>query len=72
MKEPRIYRFVEERLRALSKDLAPFEQIKYFVLLPEDFSQEKGELTPTLKVKREEVLKRYQELLLPFYEGETG
>ena len=37
---------------------APVEQIKRFEILPEDFSQPTGELTPTLKVKRNVVYQR--------------
>lgn len=47
--------------------LASYERIKYFVLLEEDFSAAKGELTPTLKVKRDVVLARYAHLLEPYY-----
>ena len=59
LKEPRLLQKVDERLRLRTKDFAPFEQIKYFHLLPCEMTQEAGELTPTLKVKRRVVMERY-------------
>ncbi len=68
LNDSKIYQMIEGRIEALSKDLANFEKIKYFVLLEHDFTQSAGELTPTLKVKREVVFSRYKDLLAPFYE----
>lgn len=49
--------------------LAKYETIKQFVILPRDLSIDEGELTPSLKVKRKAVEKRYSELLDKMYEG---
>lgn len=68
LKNPKIYEWMDQKVQALGRDLANYEKIKYFALLENDFSQAAGELTPTLKVKREVVLSRYKEKLLPFYE----
>jgi long-chain acyl-CoA synthetase len=46
---------------------ASFEAIKKFAILPRDLSQEAGELTPTLKVKRKVVTEKYRSLLDGFY-----
>jgi long-chain acyl-CoA synthetase len=43
---------VQEIVDGINKDLGSWESIKYFKLLPEDFSEAAGEMTPTLKVKR--------------------
>ena len=43
----------QEIERTVNGDLARYEQIKKFTLLPEDFSQEAGELTPTQKTQAE-------------------
>ncbi len=67
LKDEKIYRFLEERIAAKCCDLANFEKIKYFALLENDFSQSDGELTPTLKVKRETVLAKHREALDRFY-----
>ncbi|GMV39037.1 MAG: AMP-dependent synthetase [Myxococcales bacterium] len=53
----------------LNAGLAKFETIKKFAVLPEDFSIENGELTPSLKVKRKTVETRYKDLLDSFYTG---
>jgi long-chain acyl-CoA synthetase len=44
-----------------------YSSIKKFALLPADFSQETGELTPTLKVKRKFTSEKFRELLDSFY-----
>ncbi len=67
LKNEKIHQLLEQRVDALTQHLANFEKIKYFALLENDFSQNAGELTPTLKVKRDVVIARYQYLLLPFY-----
>ena len=53
----------------LNKELASYETIKKFALLPADFAQETGELTPTLKVKRKVVETKYRSVLDDFYAG---
>jgi long-chain acyl-CoA synthetase len=47
--------------------LAPFEQIRYFRLLPEELSVETDLITPTLKVKRHVVEEKYGDLLEEMY-----
>ncbi|NEL86294.1 long-chain fatty acid--CoA ligase, partial [Escherichia coli] len=48
--------------------LAPYEQIKQFTLLPQNFSAENGELTNTLKLRRPIVYKNYKEIIERMYE----
>lgn len=62
------YQVVERRLRERTKDFAPYEQIKYFHLLPKELSQEAGELTPTLKIKRRVVMERYHAVIEGLYQ----
>jgi long-chain acyl-CoA synthetase len=52
--------------------LAHFEQPKKVALLEHDFTIESGELTPTLKVKRRVVDKRYKALIDALYESPGG
>lgn len=68
LKDSKIYQFIESRVEEKTRDLASFEKIKYFVLLENDFTQSAGELTPTLKVKREVVFSRYRTELEKLYE----
>jgi long-chain acyl-CoA synthetase len=58
-----IHRDIEEH----SKDLAPFERIKKIRLLDREFSIESGEMTPSLKIKRNIVEKRYKEIIDSLY-----
>ncbi len=65
--DPRVEAMIRGRVDEINRQLASFEQVKKFVLLGTDFSQETGELTPTLKVKRKVVLKKYGNLLDSLY-----
>jgi long-chain acyl-CoA synthetase len=51
---------MEQEIRTTLRELAGFEMPKKLVLLPQDFSVEAGELTPTLKVKRRVVEHRHR------------
>jgi long-chain acyl-CoA synthetase len=54
-------------IEAVNSDLAPFEQIKTFALLPRELSADDGELTPTLKVRRRIVLEHFRDLIESLY-----
>ncbi len=49
-------------------ELASFEQVKRFALLPTQFSIDTGELTPTLKLKRRVVMERWQDVVEGIYQ----
>ena len=59
---------IEEEIAKSTDDLARYEKIKKFALLKRDFEIEKGEMTPTLKVKRNIVEDKYKILIDSFYE----
>ena len=61
---------VDGVIREFNKELPSYETIKKFAVIADDFTQESGELTPTMKVKRKVVTKRYWEVLDGFYEKE--
>lgn len=67
LSNPVVYERVAARIDELTQDLASYEKIKYFILLENDFTQASGELTPTLKVKREVVLSRHRQELDALY-----
>lgn len=62
-----IYTFLMKRIEERTKDLPAYEHVKKIVVLPEQFTEEKGELTPTMKVKRKEVTRKYQKKLDALY-----
>ena len=70
VRDPIIVRFFEGRVEARQKELAGYEKVKRIALLPRPFSQEAGELTPTLKVRRRIVIDRHQDLIDAMYARE--
>ena len=60
---------VRKAVARVNKQLAPFEQIRKFRVLAQDFSIETGELTPTMKVRRSRVLENNRELVSELYMG---
>lgn len=63
-----IYKMMMERIETLQQQLAHYEQIKRFTLLPHHFSMERGELTNTLKMKRKVINENYQDEINAMYE----
>jgi long-chain acyl-CoA synthetase len=68
-KEPKVIELIQEELDKVNSRYAQVERIKKFVILDHDLSQETGELTPTLKVKRNVVNEKYADLLESLYTG---
>ncbi len=60
---------VRKAVARVNKQLAPFEQIRKFRVIERDFSIETGELTPTMKVRRNRVLENHRELVSELYLG---
>jgi long-chain acyl-CoA synthetase len=58
-KDPKVAELIQGELDAVNANYARVEQIKKFFILDHDLSQETGELTPTLKVKRNVVNEKY-------------
>lgn len=56
---PRVVAIVEEVVDSVNAERSRFEQIKRFRILPRDFEMVRGELTPTLKLKRRIVLEHF-------------
>ncbi len=65
----RIRELISEHVEAVNSKFARVEQVKKFEILPEDFSQEGGELTPTMKVKRAVVAEKYEPQIEGLYSG---
>ena len=64
----RINEMMMERIDTLQQQLAQYEQIKRFTLLPQPFSLERGELTNTLKIKRRVLNENYKKEINKMYE----
>ncbi|MCA2976892.1 MAG: long-chain fatty acid--CoA ligase [Myxococcaceae bacterium] len=67
LKRPEVVGAVKAAIDAVNADLPPYSTLKRFFIVPRDFSQETGELTPTLKVKRKVVTASYQAELAALY-----
>lgn len=65
---PKVNAMMKERIDTLQQTLSPYEQIKRFTILPKPFSMESGELTNTLKLRRQVVNKNYKEFIDKMYE----
>jgi long-chain acyl-CoA synthetase len=60
---------IEAHLAKVNEKFARVEQVKKIAILPHDLSQESGELTPTLKVKRAVVADKHQDEIEKLYAG---
>jgi long-chain acyl-CoA synthetase len=69
VKRPEVVEHYKRLVDEVTVDLAQFEKIKKIALLTKEFTQESGEITPTLKVKRRVVEERYKSTIDAMYEG---
>ena len=64
---------IQKAIDDANKDLANIEQVKKFTILPRELSQDEGELTPTLKIKREKVYENFKSEIDELYgDGDNG
>src|SRR5215208_1810249 len=66
---PEVRTTIEEHLAKVNAKFARVEQVKKIAILPRDLSQEGGELTPTMKVKRNVVAEKYAGEIDALYSG---
>ena len=69
---PEIIKFFRDRIDKQSAELANYEKIKRFTLMPREFTQDGGELTPTLKVKRKVIMQKYADVIENMYAGKDS
>ena len=62
-------KLVQKDVTAITAHLSDYERVRRVALLPEEFSIEKGEMTPTLKVKRAVIDQKYGKLIEELYRG---
>ncbi len=66
---PEVRAVIQAHLDKVNRKFARVEQVKKFAILPRDLSQEGGELTPTMKVKRNVVAEKYADRIDALYSG---
>jgi long-chain acyl-CoA synthetase len=64
---PDVLQLYQQAIDAINQELAQFERIKRFALLSREFSIEQGELTPTMKVRRQVIESRYRDVIEGLY-----
>jgi long-chain acyl-CoA synthetase len=68
-----ILALIQQEVDKSQVNLSRFEKIKKIALLDREFDQESGEITPSLKVKRDIIEQKYRQLIDSLYEeGERG
>ncbi len=66
-RHPKVHRLFEHIVDNINADLPSFTQIRKFTLLDHEFTLDAGELTPTLKVKRFAIAKKYKDVIDAMY-----
>lgn len=67
LRQSAVVAFFESRIEALQQELAKFQRVKKFTLLPRAFSIEMGELTPTMKLRRRIIETNYRDEIDDMY-----
>ncbi len=68
---PRVRALIMEQVEKVNEEFAQYERVKKVALISEEFSIEKGELTPTLKARRAAIESRYKHLIDELYQEQT-
>jgi long-chain acyl-CoA synthetase len=63
---------LQKDVDALNATLAPYETIKRFAVLANDFTEAAGEVTPSLKIKRKVVVDKYRTIIDSMYQSDLG
>jgi len=67
VKNPEVIRFLQAEVDRLCANLASYEKVKKIALLDRDFEIGAGEMTPTLKVMRSFIERKYQPIIEALY-----
>ena len=70
VKDPKVKKLYEEIVKKVNKELQSHEVLKKVGVMPEEWSIEGGELTPSMKLKRRVILERYKDRIDALYGGE--
>ena len=66
-----VQRLIRGEINQYSSDFADFERVRMFTLMAEEFSEESGEMTPTLKLKRPVIMENHKAAIDQMY-GDDG
>ena len=67
IQHPEVIELYRKRIDERSKEFANYEKVKEFTLLPDEFSVDRNEITPTMKIKRKFVAEKYNEDINKMY-----
>jgi long-chain acyl-CoA synthetase len=70
LEHPKVRSLYHHIVENINKDLSRFETLKRFALLPEPFTQEAGELTPTKRLRRQIIERHYRREINEMYWGQ--
>ncbi|MEA1961704.1 MAG: AMP-binding protein [Bacillota bacterium] len=65
--QPLLQKMVAEAVQSANQQLENFETIKHYEIIPRRFTEENGELTPTMKTKKQVILKHYHDVIEELY-----
>ncbi len=65
--DKKIKALIDEDIQKVNRELSDFEQVKKYTVLSKKFTEETGEMTPTLKVKRKVILDNYKNTIARMY-----
>ena len=71
MADPRVVALYEEIVSEVNGGLANFETLKRFRIVPDEWTQEAGELTPSMKIKRRVLTAQYAAAIAELYADEA-
>jgi long-chain acyl-CoA synthetase len=66
-KNPQVYKLIKEEVEKVNKTLSQVETIKKFALIPRKLYEEEGDITPTRKLKRKVIEKKYKDIIEKLY-----
>ncbi len=72
VKHPKLLEEIERVVKEINGELPSYSTLKKFAVLPKDLTQDDGDLTPSMKVKRKQVTAKYQTILDGFYAGTSA
>ena len=70
LSSPELQRYIKKEISAKQDQLAEYEYIRRFAILPDELSVDSGELTASMKVKRNVIAKKFAKLIESLYQEE--